>query len=104
MQGLIGVGLQPFHRTHPALVGKRVGVAMAQILSQLAHDQSSTGFDFPLIGIAGFLHVALWHPMGTEEHVGRGRIRTGAYVFGNQFCHRLEVSWVVEIAANTADW
>ena len=95
-QRLFGVGLQPLHRAHTALVGQGPGVLPAQGF----HDQLSAAFDLLLIGIAGFFHVALGHPVGAEEDVGGAGINASIDFPLDQLGHRLEVARVVVPAAD----
>ena len=103
LKNFIGVGLQPLHRTHSALIGKRVGIGMAQQLVQLLHDQSRAGLDLRLIGIACFFDVALRHTVSTEENVGFGGVVAVADLHGNQFRHRPDITGMVIPAADAAN-
>ena len=103
LERLLGVGLQPFHRTHSALIREGVGVGMAHVVRQGFHDQIGAGFDLLLIGIAGFLHVALGHAVGTEKDMGLFRVVAVAHLFGDQLGHRLDVAGVVKPTADAAD-
>ena len=70
LQGIVCVRPKPLHRTYPALVGQREGIGEAQITTKALHDQLGAGLDLFLVRIAGFLHIALRHPVGTKKHMG----------------------------------
>ena len=103
MEGILGVGLEPFHRAHAALVSERVGIDVAQIPLQPLHDQQGAGLDLVLVGIAGLLHITLGHAVGTEEHVGPGRVAGGTDLAGDQASHGVDVAGVVIPTADAAD-
>ena len=104
LQGIFGVGLQPFNRSNAALVGEGEGVGMAELLLQLLKDEFAAGHDLPLIGISGVLHIALGYTVGAEEDMRSGRIFTGLYFASDQIGQRLDVARMVVPAPNAADW
>ena len=80
-----------------------MGIGVAQFALQALHDQEGAGLNLPLVGVAGFLHVALGHTVGAEEHMGPGRIAGGADLAGDQAAHGLDIAVVVIPAADAAD-
>ena len=103
VQGIVGVGPQPFNRTDPALVGQGEGIGVAQLGLEALDDQACAGFDFGLVRIARLFHVALRHPMGAEKDMGRARDLTGLDFLGNQFGHGADIAGVVVVTADAAD-
>ena len=103
LERLLGVGLQPFDRSHSTLIREGVGVGMAHVVRQGFHDQIGAGFDLLLIGVAGFFHIALGDAVGTEEDMGLFRVIAVAHLFGDQLGHRLDVAGVVKPTADAAD-
>ena len=63
-QGFFGVGLQPLHRAHTALVGQGPGFSRPRVF-MINSAQLSISF----CRVTGFFHIALGYPMGTEEHM-----------------------------------
>ena len=76
---------------------------MAQFPLQALHDQIGAGFNLALVRISRFLHIALGHPVGTEENVGGGRHFRRVDLLADQAHHRLDVARVVIPAANAMD-
>ena len=103
LKGLLGVGLEPLHRTHTALVGQGEGVLVAHLNGQLLHDQTGAGFDLLLIGVARLFDVALRHTVGTEEDVGLRGVVAVADLCRDQLGHGLHIARVVKPAADAAN-
>jgi len=102
-QGFVGIGLEPLHRTDPALISEGVGIVMAELTLQLGHHQGGRGFDVLLVGIARFLHIALGNAMGTEKDMGRRGVVAGPQFGGGQFGQGLHITGVVVPGADAAD-